>query len=88
MNYYHKEYLGVNYEIRVNIGLSWRDTPFYTVLRDGEEVASGIGERESAERAIKALHPADLVVCPSCGESCELGAVDKSECCGARVRWW
>jgi hypothetical protein len=32
MNYYHKEYLGVNYEIRVNIGLSWRDAPFYTVL--------------------------------------------------------
>ena len=59
MNYHYVEYLGVKYEIRVNIGLSWRDAPFYTVLRDGEEVARGIGERESAERAIKALHPAD-----------------------------
>ena len=53
MNYHKLEYRGVMYDVEVNVGMSWRDCPFYKVKLNGEVIASGIGGLEAAKEAIK-----------------------------------
>lgn len=53
MNYHKLEYRGVMYDVEVNVGMSWRDCPFYRVKLNGEEIAGGIGGLEAAKEAIK-----------------------------------
>lgn len=53
MNYHKLEYRGDMYDVEVNVGMSWRDCPFYKVKLNGEEIAGGIGGLEAAKEAIK-----------------------------------
>jgi hypothetical protein len=53
MNYHKLYYRGVMYDVEVNVGMSWRDCPFYKVKLNGEVIAGGIGDLESAAAAIK-----------------------------------
>lgn len=53
MNYHKLEYRGVMYDVEVNVGMSWRDCPFFKVRLNGEVIASGIGDLEAAKAAIK-----------------------------------
>ena len=53
MNYHRLEYRGVMYDVEVNVGMSWRDCPFFKVKLNGEKIAGGIGDLGAAKAAIK-----------------------------------
>ena len=43
---------GREYHAYVNVGLSFRDCPFYRVVLDGKQIASGMGRMDAAVKAI------------------------------------